>query len=162
MPKGTKTPRAGKRDEAAARYAALKAKWEARHLDPNYAGGGDWLIEKPELSLDAAPFLQTLRVLGEITQDHRFRDLHGWIMRSRLIDLATGHWSRSGTTLEHPLTNEVCETIEYLIAGGTSERLAVAEAVAEFAVRGNSFGSACKSVKRVLDASRKLVRQKHP
>ena len=42
MPKKAKT---GKRDEATARLAALKTKWEWRRTDPNYAGGGDWLVE---------------------------------------------------------------------------------------------------------------------
>jgi hypothetical protein len=155
MPKRTKAPRkAGKRNEAAARHAALKAKWNERYQNPNYAGGGDWLIDKPELSLDAAPFIRTLRTLGQVTQDRRFADLCTWIMQSGLIDLATGHWSRYDTTLANPLTRETCEMIEDLIARGTSERLAIAEAVAELAVGGNSFEAACKAVKRVLDASR--------
>ena len=153
---------AGERDEAAVRYAAARARWEARRRDPNYAGGGDYLVDKPELSLDAAAFLQTLRVLGEITQDRRFADLRGWIMQSGLIDRATGHWSRYGTTLAQPLTWEVCDMIEELIVRGTSERLAIAEAVAEFAIGANSFDAACKSVKRVLDEFRKLVRQNPP
>jgi hypothetical protein len=164
MPKRAKTPRiAGKRDEAGAYYAALKAKWEARRLDPNYAGGGDWFVDKPELSLDAMPFLQTLRTLGSITQDCRFADLHAWIMHSDLIDRATGHWSRYGTTLAQPLTQEVCnDMIEELTARGISERLAIAEAVAELAIGANSFEAACKSVKRMLDEHRKLVRQNPP
>jgi hypothetical protein len=163
MPKRAKAPRkAGKRREAAARYAEFKAKWAARHRDPDYVGGGDWLIDKPELSLDAAPFLQTLRVLREITQDRLFADVRDRIIQGGLVDLATGHWSRYRTTLAHPLTREVCDMIAELTAGGTSERLAIAEVVVELAIRGNSFESACKSVKRVLDEYRKLVRQKHP
>jgi hypothetical protein len=63
---------------AGARYAALKAKWEARRLDPDHAGGGDRWVDKPELLLDAAPFIQTLRTLGEITQDRRFEALRAW------------------------------------------------------------------------------------
>jgi hypothetical protein len=155
-------PRPPREAGAAARYAALKAKWEARRRDPNYAGGGDYLVDKPELVLDAAPFLQTLRVLGEITQDHRFADVRGWIMQSGLVDLATGHWSRYGTTLANPLTRDVCDMIGELKASGTSERLAIAEAAAEFAISAHSFDAACKSVKRVLDEFRKLVRQKRP
>jgi len=154
--------RTRKRDPAGARYEALKAKWEARRTDPNYAGGGDWLIDKPELMVDAAPFLQTLRVLGRITREARFADLREWIMQSSLVDLATGHWSRYGATLAHPLTREVCDMIEELIESGTSERLAIAEAVAELAIRGSSFESACKSVKRMLEASRKFMGQNRP
>jgi hypothetical protein len=161
MPKRAKAPRTGTRGEAGARYLELKAKWQARRLDPNLAGGGDWLVDKPDLPLDAAPFLRTLRTLGYVTKDHRFATLHSWIIRrSGLVDLATGHWSRYGGTARHPLTREVCEVIEGLIASGTSERLAIAEAAAEFAVRGNSFEAACKSVKRMLDEARKLTRQK--
>jgi hypothetical protein len=160
MPKRAKPPRkAGRGGEAGARYAAFKAKWEARRVDPNFTGGGDWLINKPELALDATPFVQTLRMLGRVTQDHRFDDLRNWLVQSGLIDLATGHWTRYGGTLANPLARETCEMIEELIAGGTSERLAIAEAVAEFAVSGNSFESACKAVKRVLDEYRKSVRQ---
>ncbi|MGY4283637.1 hypothetical protein ACVWXO_002857 [Bradyrhizobium sp. LM2.7] len=153
-------PRKKTTSEATARYAALKAKWEARHSDPNYAGGGDWLIDKPALSLDAAPFLQTLRALGNLTQDRRFTELHQAIMRSDLIDLATGKWSRYGTTVANPLTRDMCELIEELIARGISERLAIAEAVAELAIGAQSFEAACKSVKRVLDETRNTVRQK--
>ena len=48
------------------------------------------------------------------------------------------------------------------LTGEMSERLAIAEAVAELALSAHSFEAACKSVKRVLDESRKLVRQKRP
>ena len=108
MPKKAKT---GKRDETTARYAELKTKWEARRNDPNYGGGGDWLVDKPELALDAVPFLKTLRVLGYVTQDPRCADLHQAIMRSNLIDLATGKWSRYGTTLANPVTWEMWEEL---------------------------------------------------
>jgi hypothetical protein len=144
------------KNEATARYAALKAKWDARRRDPNHASGGDWLVDKPELSLDAAPFLQTLRALGNLTQDRRCADLHQLIMSSDLIDPATGKWSRYGTTLANPVTWDMWEMIEELIASGTSERLAIAEAVAELALSAQSFEAACKSVKRVLDACRKF------
>jgi hypothetical protein len=161
MAKRSKAPsKAGKRGEAGARYAEFKAKWEARSRDPNYSGGGDWFVDKPELSLDAVPFVQTLWMLGYVTQDRRFADLRSWIMQSGLIDPATGHWSRYGTTLANPLTLETCEMIEDLTAGGTSKRLAIAEAVAELAIGANSFAAACKSVDRVLREFRKFVRQK--
>jgi hypothetical protein len=156
-----KGPRkAGKRGEAGARYAALKAKWEARRRDPEHAGGGDWLVDKPALSLDAAPFLSTLRVLGEATQDRRFAELHKTIMQSGLVDRSTGHWSRHGVPLANPLTTEIFERIDELIAGGMSERLAIAEAAAEFVIAGNSFEAACLRLRRMLIEFRKLVRQK--
>jgi hypothetical protein len=117
--KKAKKAKTGKQHEAAARLAALKAKWDARHKDPNHAGGGDWLVDKPELSLDAGPFLQTLRALGNLTQDPRFADLHQFIMKSDLIDLATGKWTRFGTTVANPVTRDMCEMIEELIASGT-------------------------------------------
>jgi hypothetical protein len=159
MPK--KAPKKiGKRNGATARYAALKAKWDARHKDPNYAGGGDWLIDRPDLSLDAVRFLQTLRALGYATQDQRCFDLHEFIMSSNLIDPATGKWSRYGTTLANPATWEMWEMIEELKASGMSESLAIAEAVAELALGAHSFEAACKSVKRVLDECRKFARQK--
>jgi hypothetical protein len=156
----SKKAKTGKRDEATARYVALKAKWDARHNDPNYAGGGDWLVDKPELALDAVPFLQTLRALGNLTQDPHCADLHQAIMSSDLIDPATGRWSRYGTTVANPVTWDMWEMIEELIASGTSERLAIAEAVAELALSAQSFEAACKSVKRVLDECRKFLRQK--
>jgi hypothetical protein len=81
-------------------------------------------------------------------------------MNSDLIDPATGKWSRYGTTLANPVTWDMWEMIEERIAGGTSERLAIAEAVAELAISAPSFEAACKSVKRVLDECRKFVRQK--
>lgn len=157
MPKRTKAPRRKTRErggEAGARYAALKAQWDERRLDSNYAGAGDYLVDKPELALDAAPFLRTLTALGAITQNRQFPDLRAWLMRSGLIDLATGHWSRYGTTLAHPLTREICEQAAETIAGGTSERLAIAEAVAAYVLPGHSFVAACQNFKRVLDAWR--------
>jgi hypothetical protein len=160
MPKRTKAPRkSGKRGEAASRYAAARAKWETRRKD--LAGAGDWFLKKPELPLDAAPFFQTLRVLGDIMQDRQFAELRARIIQSGLVDMKTGRWSRYRTTLEHPLTKDACEMIEILIAGGMSERLAIAEAVAELALTAASFESACKAAKRMLDESRKLVGQKH-
>jgi len=48
-------PRKKKPHAATTRYAALKAKWETRCNDPAFKGAGDWLIAKPELSLDATP-----------------------------------------------------------------------------------------------------------
>ncbi|MBR0695135.1 hypothetical protein [Bradyrhizobium lablabi] len=153
-------PRKKKESIATARYAELKAKWAERRNDPNYAGSGDWLVDKPELALDAVPFLQTLRTLGNLTQDPRCADLHQAIMRSELVDLATGKWSRYGTAVANPATWDMWEMIEDLISQGTSERLAIAEAVAELAIGAQSFDAACKSVKRVLDECRKFLRQK--
>jgi hypothetical protein len=160
MPRKAPGKAPGKRREATARYAALKAKWEARRRDPDIAGGGDWFVDKPELALDAVPFLRTLQALGFATQDRRFAELHRWIMQSDLIDRATGHWSRYGAPLASPLTQDTCQMIEELIAGGMSERLAIAEAVAELALSATSFTAACKGLERLLAASRKLVRQK--
>jgi hypothetical protein len=155
MPKKAKKP-----DEATVRFAELKAQWEARRRDPKHASGGDWLVEKLELELDAVPFLATLRRLGHHLQDQRFLDLHRDLVMSHLIDRETGKWSRYGTTVANPMTRDMCEMIQDLIAGKTSERLAIAEAVAELAISAPSFEAACKSVKRVLDQARKLVRQK--
>jgi hypothetical protein len=151
-----------KRDPVGARYDALKAQWQAHRTNPEYAGDSDWLIDKPELPVDAAPFLQTLQALSRITQDRRFWELHRSIMQSGLVDIATGHWSRYGATLMHPLTQEVCNKIELHMAEEMSERLAIAEAVAAYAVRATSFEAACKSIKRVLEAWRKSVGQKQP
>ncbi len=162
MPKRKAPRKAGKRGGAGVRYAALKARWQARHRDPNLAGGGDWLVDKPELALDATPFLATLRALGEMTQDRRFTELRSWTMRSGLIDLSSGRWSRYGTTTAHPLTRDVCEAVENMIAGGVSKRLTIAQAVAEFAVRGNSFEAACKAFERVFDEWRKALDKNRP
>lgn len=40
------------------RYEQFKAEWERRRRDFD-RGAGDWLIDKPELPLDAAPFFRT-------------------------------------------------------------------------------------------------------
>ena len=124
---------------------------ERREHDPD-RGGGDWLVDKPDLSMDAAPFLRTLRRLGYVTQDQRYFDLHRDLMSSGMIDRATGKWSRYGTVLAHPDTRLLCEQIEQSIAAGVPEREVLAEAVVEFNIdarvsmrRCNAFGCCCTS-----------------
>ena len=158
MPKKAKAPKKArnKRGEAGSRYDALKAAWDARHKDPAHTGGDNWLVDMTKLPVDAGPFLRTLRVLGDVTQDRRYDELRRAIVASGMIDRSTGHWSRYGVTLARPDTRTMCEMIEDIIADETSERLAIAEAVAELAFTGQSFEAACKSVKRLLEHHRKL------
>lgn len=139
-------------------YDRCKARWEKRERGPS---GGDWLVDQPELPLDAVPFLATLRILGYQTQDPRFHELHRDLIASGLIDQATGKWSRYGTTLTHPLVQDMCEGIEELIATGRfTKREAIADAVAELGLDAANFDAACKRVRRLLDEYRKAVGQK--
>ena len=82
------------------------------------------------LPVDPVPFLQTLRQLGSVTQDRRFIKYAGYLMTgSDLIDPATEKWSLHNTKLARFLP----ELIEEAIAAGvTTERQAIAEAVAKF------------------------------
>ena len=140
-----------------ARYDELRAEWERRRTDPD-RGGGDWLVDKPELALDAAPFLATLRRLAYQTQDPGLFDAHRKLITSDLIDRKTGKWSRYGTTLAHPDTQLLCRLIEENIAAGLSETEVIAEVVTEFNIDAASFAAAQKQIKRLLDEWR--VRQK--
>lgn len=148
MPKKAKKPDAS--------YEAFRAEWERRRKAPD-RGGGEWLVEKPELPVDPLPFLQTLRRLGYITQDDRFAELHRDLMGSALIDSATGTWSLFGTEI----TRLLPEIIEEAIAAGTSERQAIAEAVAVFELYPDaaSFDAAWKRLERLLQEWRKGVGQ---
>jgi hypothetical protein len=118
--------------------------------------GGDWLVDRPELALDAIPFLATLRSLGAQLQDRRFLDLHHELVSSDLIDRKLGKWSRLGTTLANPMTQFMFELIEETIAvRGFTERAAIAEAVAEFGFDAASFDAAWMRVRDLLHAYRK-------
>jgi hypothetical protein len=123
MPK--KAKKAEKKRDA--RYEAFRAEWERRRKAPD-RGGGEWLVDKPEMPVDPLPFLRTLRRLGYVTQDHRFIELHRYLMASDLIDPATEKWSLLGTKILRLLP----ELIEERIAAGTTERQAIAEAVVVF------------------------------
>jgi hypothetical protein len=154
MPK--KAKRAEKKHDA--RYEALRAEWERRRKAPD-RGRGEWLVEKPELPVDPVPFLQTLRQLHYVTQDRRFIELHRYLMGSDLIDPATEKWSLHGTKL----TRFLPELIEEAIAAGvTTERQAIAEAVAKFGLYldAQSFDAAWKRLERLLHEWRKSVGQK--
>jgi len=70
-----RTPRKAKKGKRRDRYAALRDEWGRRREAPD-RGGGDWLVDKPDLALNAQPFLQTLRLLGYATQDRRYFELH--------------------------------------------------------------------------------------
>jgi hypothetical protein len=114
--------------------------------------GGDWLVDKPELPLNAVPFLATLRSLGYQLQDQRYLDLHRELIESVLIDRATGKWSRWGTVLANPETRFVCEMINQSIAAGLSEREALAEAVLELGIDAASFDAAYRRLKELRTA----------
>ena len=150
MPKRAKKPDAS--------YEAFRAEWERRRKAPD-RGGGEWLVEKLKLPVDPVPLLQTLRRLGYVTQDRRFMELHRYLMMSELIDPATEKWSLHGTKLARFLP----ELIEEAIAAGvTTERQAIAEAVAKFGLYldAQSFDAAWKRLERLLHEWRKSVGQK--
>ena len=137
-----------KRAKVTTRYDECKAEWQRRQKDPD-RGAGDWLVDKPDLSLDAAPFLKTLRRLGFVTQDNRYFDLHRDLMLSGMID-AKGKWSRYGTVLAHPDTKLLCEQIEQAIAADVPEREVLAEAVVAYNMKAASFDAAVKGLERLL------------
>jgi hypothetical protein len=151
MPKKAKKPDA--------RYEAFRAEWERRRNAPD-RGGSEWLVDKPELPVDPLPFLQTLRRLGYVTQDDRFIELHRHLTGSALIDPATGTWSLFGTEL----TRLLPELIEEAIAAGTTERQAIAEAVAVFELYpdAQSFDAAWKHLERLLHEWRKALDRNRP
>jgi hypothetical protein len=123
-------------------------------------GGGDWLVDPPELPLDAVSLVATLRVLAYHLQDQRYHDIRRDLIASGMIDLKTGKWSRWGTVLASPMTHSMCEMIEQSIATRIfTEREAIADAVKELGLDAASFDAACKSVKRLLNAYRKAVGQ---
>jgi hypothetical protein len=125
--------------------------------------GGDWLVDRLELPAKPVPFLATLRSLGDHLQDQRCHDLLREWGKSNLIDWKTGKWSRHGLTLANPQTRLMCELIEETIATrGFKEREAIADAVKELGLDAPSFRTACKRVKRLLDAYRKAVGQDPP
>lgn len=156
MSKKAKKP---KKPEPDARYKAFAREWEQRRKKPD-RGGGEWLVERPELPVEPLPFLQTLRRLGYLTQDDRFIELHSALMTSDLIDPATGTWSLFGTEI----TRLLPELIEQAIAAGTKERRAIAEAVAVFDLYPNAqnFDAAWKRLERLLHAWRKALDRNPP
>ena len=46
----------------------VAAEWTSRQHGPD-RGAGDWLLDKPELPVDARTFLETLRRLGYVTRE---------------------------------------------------------------------------------------------
>jgi hypothetical protein len=148
-----------KKKQPDAQYEAYRREWERRRKAPD-RGGGEWLVDKPDLPVDPLPFLQTLRGLGYVTQDNRFIELHRHLMGSDLIDRATNQWSLIGTKLMRVLPELIEEAIT-AGAGNTSERQAIAEAVATFELYpdAQSFDAACKRLERLLHEWRKGVRQ---
>ena len=140
-------------------YEAFRAEWERRRKAPD-RGGGEWLVDKPDLPVDPLPFLQTLRRLGYLTQDRRFIELHRYLMGSDLIDPATEKWSLLGAKISRFLP----ELIDEAIAEGTTERLAIAEAVAEFGLYldAQSFDAAWKRLERLLHESRRSLDRNRP
>jgi hypothetical protein len=134
-------------------YARCKALWEKAPKE-----GGDWLVDRPELPLDAVAFLATLRALGYQLQDQRCHDLHRDLRASGLIDPKTGKWSHFGTVLGNPETRHMCELIEETIATPDfTEHEAIADAVVQLGLNAASFYAAWKRVERLLKAYRKFV-----
>jgi hypothetical protein len=142
-----------------ARYEAFRAEWERRRKAPD-RGGGEWLVDKPDLVVDPLPFLQTLRRLGYVTQDNRYIELYRHLMGSGLIDRATEKWSLLGTKILRLLP----ELIEEAIAAGSTERQAIAEAVVVFELYpdAQSFDAAWKRLERHLHEWRRSLDRSRP
>jgi hypothetical protein len=147
------------RSAMAARYKELAAEWDRRRKNPD-RGAGDWMVDKPDLPMDAVPFLLTLRRLGYVTQDRRYTDLHRDLIKSGLIDRMTGKWSHYGTVLANPDTRMICVAIEEAHAAGMNEREALAEATVELNLEAASFDAAVTSLRRLLREYRKNLGQK--
>jgi hypothetical protein len=143
-----------------ARYEAFRAEWERRRCKARDRRGGEWLVDKPDLPVDPLPFLQTLRRLGYLTQDGRFIELHRYLIGSDLIDPATEKWSLVGTKISRFLP----ELIDEAIAEGTTERQAIAEAVAVFELYLDalSFDAAWKRLERRLHEWRRSLDRNRP
>ena len=148
-----------KRPKATSRHDECRAAWTSRKHDPDH-GGGDWLLDKPDLPMDAGPFLATLRRLGYITRDQRYTELHRELVYGGMID-AKGNWSRYGTVLAQPDTRLLCEMIEQNIAMGISEREVLAEAVVAFNIEAATFRAAVEQVRALLHEYRKTVSEKN-
>jgi hypothetical protein len=155
-------------------YRKCKAEWEKRRAErkaqfaesqsASAESGGDWLVDPPELPVKPVLLLATLRSLGYRLQDRRYHELCRELFNSGLIErkLKSGKikrskwsWSRPKLALANPETRLMCELIEEAIARREfTEREAIADAVKELGLDAPSFGTACKRVKRLLDAYR--------
>jgi hypothetical protein len=139
-----------------ARYSAFRDEWERRRYGPD-RGAGDWLVEVPDLPVDPVPLLRTLRWLFYHTQDRRFIEWHRYLIGSDLFDLPADKWSLHGTER----TRTLFDLIEEEIRAGTSERQAIADAVATFVLfpDAQSFDAAWKHLERRLHEWRRAVGQ---
>jgi hypothetical protein len=135
-------------------YKRCKAEWESNRQNPD-KGSGDYLIDPPELEMQARPFLATLKRLGYVTQDQRCFELHSALVTGDLVDHKSGRWT-SRLNLAHPDTQWICDAIDqYLAAGVVTQREVIAEIVAEFNISGNSFHAAWVRVNRRWQEHRK-------
>jgi hypothetical protein len=160
-PKPKREPRPGgksrssKADEPGS-YEHSRAEWESHRSEHR---GSAWLIDAPELAADAGAFLATLRRLGFLTQNKRYHEVRDMVLDAGMV-LRTGKWTRYGPALANPISRKVCAMIEEDIAAGSSERVALAQAVAAYSIAGPSFSAVVKRLRRLLIAYRKTVGQK--
>lgn len=130
-------------------YDQFAAEWQRRRNDPD-RGAANWLLEPAGLPVDATALMQTLRVLGEITQDPTFAAARVALAGHGLVD-ADGKWKRNAI-LASELARDVCEAIAEAIAAGVSERQAFAEATVTLNVKATSFEAAVKRVRLLYQA----------
>lgn len=76
----------------ASEYEQFAAEWQRRRKDGD-RGAANWLLEPAGLPVDATALMQTLRVLGEITQDPTFAAARVALAGHGLVD-ADGKWKR--------------------------------------------------------------------
>ncbi|MGY3122743.1 hypothetical protein ACVWXQ_006680 [Bradyrhizobium sp. S3.14.4] len=137
----------------ASEYEQFAAEWERRRNDP-HRGAANWLVEPAGLPVDPLELVQTLRVLGEITQDPTFAAARVALAGHGLVDI-DGKWKRHAILASEP-ARDVCEAIAEAIAAGVSERQAFAEAAVTLNIAATSFEGAVKRV-RLLYLAYKAV-----
>jgi hypothetical protein len=150
-PRPAGKPRSTKADEPGS-YEHWRAEWESRRAEHR---GSAWLIDAPELPMNAGAFITTLQRLGYLTQDNRFHVVRDLVLDSGMV-LTTGKWTRYGPVLANPISRKVCALIEEGIAGGLSEREALAQAAAAYSIGAATFDAAVKRLRRLLVAYRKV------
>jgi hypothetical protein len=161
MAKRAKASRkAGKRDEATARYEDFRAQWERKtphRLQLQHGRGkpadksfrpGDF--PRPHKT-KAADFLDDLQWLAAYCGDQRFHDAYFAVQESGAIK--DGKWAKDFRTPD-PFHKCVSRVARFTFAGW-SEREALAWAVATFDLPGRNFAAAVARMRKAVRAAEK-------
>lgn len=133
--------------------AELEAEWERKGLR-----GRSIFYKEVEHSVTAPDFARELKLLADVTSDHRFDDALAAITELELVN-ARGQWRRDIAANSDFLAvvprDYIFLAIEKALQRNCSLRLACAEAVVVGSLRGHSFDAACKEVERLWRDYRK-------